>query len=359
MGTRRSGGAPQGSSSPAMRRRTDTRAAPAGSEPTPTRTSTATRNGDGALDNADRIIVDALASDGRISNRALASATGLTEPTVATRLQRLREQKRLHVTAQLDYRMLGYVVETELFVTVRGRAPRAVATDLTTHPRIQAVALTVGTCDVVAEVYTFADEDPNAILSHVARIPGVSSIEPISVIKWHKRVAARGALTQTPKELPELTRADLELDDIDRLLISELIKDGRQSNRSIGRAIGVAESTIRVRLRRLEDSGLLRIVGVADRTAMGMNGDVVFAAIEVDGDPSIVADKICSWPETMGCYTTISRTPLRALFVTTGPNRLGELICDRLHSIPEVQRVDTLLSTERVMHNYVLTHFVV
>ena len=48
------------------------------------------RNGEGHLDEGDRIIVEALAEDGRASNRALATATGLTEGCASVPVRRCR-----------------------------------------------------------------------------------------------------------------------------------------------------------------------------------------------------------------------------------------------------------------------------
>src|SRR6478609_2665984 len=58
-------------------------------------------------------------------------------------------------------------------------------------------------------------------------------------------------------------------DELDRAIIRELERDGRQPFREIGRSLGVSEATVRARYRRLTDSGLLRVVAFADPTAHG------------------------------------------------------------------------------------------
>lgn len=52
------------------------------------------------------------------------------------------------------------------------------------------------------------------------------------------------------------------LDETDRALIAELQRDARQSNQAIATALGVSEGTIRARIKRLEDDGVVRITTI-------------------------------------------------------------------------------------------------
>jgi len=61
-----------------------------------------------------------------------------------------------------------------------------------------------------------------------------------------------------------------QADDVDRRLISILQQDGRTSNREIARLLGVSEATVRNRLGRLIDEGLLNIVAVPTPKAVGL-----------------------------------------------------------------------------------------
>jgi Lrp/AsnC family transcriptional regulator, regulator for asnA, asnC and gidA len=61
-----------------------------------------------------------------------------------------------------------------------------------------------------------------------------------------------------------------QADDVDRRLISILQRDGRTSNREIARLLGVSEATVRNRLGRLIDEGLLNIVAVPTPKAVGL-----------------------------------------------------------------------------------------
>ena len=50
----------------------------------------------------------------------------------------------------------------------------------------------------------------------------------------------------------------VELDDVDRRLLSELERDGRISNKELAAAAGIAPSTCHARVRALRESGVLR-----------------------------------------------------------------------------------------------------
>jgi Lrp/AsnC family transcriptional regulator for asnA, asnC and gidA len=72
------------------------------------------------------------------------------------------------------------------------------------------------------------------------------------------------------------------LDDFDHRLISVLMRDSRQSNREIGRQLDVSETTIRSRLKRLTDSGLLRLTALVDPVVLGTVGSVAFCFVKAE-----------------------------------------------------------------------------
>ncbi|MCZ7661539.1 MAG: cobalamin-dependent protein [Thermoleophilia bacterium] len=67
----------------------------------------------------------------------------------------------------------------------------------------------------------------------------------------------------------------VEVDAVDRQLLRLLRDDGRRPNAEIARALGVSEHTVRKRLDRLRDKGVLRIIGLLDPAATGFPVDVL------------------------------------------------------------------------------------
>ena len=60
------------------------------------------------------------------------------------------------------------------------------------------------------------------------------------------------------------------LDGTDRDIIAMLQSDGRTSNREIGRTLGISEATVRNRIGRLTEDGLINIVAVPTPVAVGL-----------------------------------------------------------------------------------------
>lgn len=71
------------------------------------------------------------------------------------------------------------------------------------------------------------------------------------------------------------------MDDLDRQIIAELKKDGRQSAQSIASVVGSSAVTVRSRIKDLEDAGLLKVIAVTDFAAAGY--DILLAVgVEVE-----------------------------------------------------------------------------
>lgn len=61
------------------------------------------------------------------------------------------------------------------------------------------------------------------------------------------------------------------LDRTDRRIVSALARDGRRPYRDIARELGVSEGTVRARMARLQEEGLIRVTAVGSPLALGVN----------------------------------------------------------------------------------------
>lgn len=61
-----------------------------------------------------------------------------------------------------------------------------------------------------------------------------------------------------------------QLDAIDQAIVDALRRDGRRAYRDIARDLGVSESMVRKRSRRLLESGWMRILAISDPLALGV-----------------------------------------------------------------------------------------
>src|SRR5262249_19670312 len=87
------------------------------------------------------------------------------------------------------------------------------------------------------------------------------------------------------------------VDATDRDIIRLLQRNGRTSNTEIGRALGLTETTIRKRIARLLDEGLLTIVAVPSPRAVGTTMSAIIG-VSVDlGQLDGASQTIAAFPE--------------------------------------------------------------
>jgi Lrp/AsnC family transcriptional regulator, regulator for asnA, asnC and gidA len=130
------------------------------------------------LDELDRQIIDRLAQDARISNRAIARELAVTEGTIRTRLKRLFDEKMIRITAVANVDRLTKPLVALLWIDVEHSVDiRPVATALAAQSQISYVATMLGRCDVMAVALV---EDGDQLIAYIHqtidRIPGVQQV---------------------------------------------------------------------------------------------------------------------------------------------------------------------------------------
>jgi len=305
------------------------------------------------LDDTDRQILELLAADGRASNRWIADRVGLTDATVASRIRRLRDNGVVGVTAVFDWEVAGYAWEAFCFVEVDDRLPREVGNDIAELQEAHAVTLTFGVADLIVHVLTHDRAQLAELLTNgLVSIPGIRHVTCDIVLET---VQHRWGLATLPEVQPhlEFPAPAVELDDFDRSLVDCLVRDGRQSNREIARQLGVSDGTIRSRIRRLEEAGLMRIVAQTDPVALGLASSIAHIGVEVAGPTARqVAQIVRDWPEVASCGITTGRHDLHLVVATPDAASLGALVTERLRSLEGVRSTTTWPAVDVLKHEY-------
>lgn len=130
------------------------------------------------------------------------------------------------------------------------------------------------------------------------------------------------------------------LDDIDRLLIAALQRDGRASYADLAELVGLSPAATRLRVNRLLGSGVVQVVGVTDPLAMGYP---VMAAlgIRVDRNVRTVADRIAELRGVIYVVFTSGSFDLLVEVVCEDSARLLQVIDDEIRAIPDVRSVES------------------
>jgi DNA-binding Lrp family transcriptional regulator len=313
------------------------------------------RGGELPLDDADLRIIQLLTAQGRLANRAVATEIGLTEATVAARIRSLVGRGVLGVTATIDWYAAGFHWDAWIDVEVQGRPVQEVARALAELDGVHSVMVVFGPVDLV--VHALLEKPGDAaelITSRLAEVRGVAKIRPNITLETLKYVVEFARLPVRPAKLV-LPSPIVPVDDLDRAIIDALVTDGRQSNREIARNLEVSEGTVRIRLRRLEDSGLLRIAGQSDPYLVGTARVWAFVGVDVaTGNARATAEALARRSEVAIVAMTAGRHDLLILVITRSRARLVELVVDEMRSLPDVRTTETWEVVQTVRLNFQL-----
>lgn len=144
----------------------------------------------------------------------------------------------------------------------------------------------------------------------------------------------------------------MTMDELDQAILEVLQTDARLPNRAIASKVGSSEPTVRRRIERLVDEGLIKIVAVASPYALGYQ---VVAIIGMQIDRAYqrqIEQALCNLPHvhfvglTLGSYDVVLEAWLRST------DELLELLADHIAPLPGVQRVEPWQVLKLSKYNY-------
>jgi Lrp/AsnC family transcriptional regulator for asnA, asnC and gidA len=128
------------------------------------------------------------------------------------------------------------------------------------------------------------------------------------------------------------------LDPLDLQIIRELQDDGRRAFREIARNLDVPEATVRTRVKRLQDQGVLQILAFTNPSKLGHAKLALFFA-EVDpGEHERVVATLESWSEVSYLSTTTGSADL-CVQVFCRDDEGQWVLQQRVRSLPGVRSV--------------------
>jgi Lrp/AsnC family transcriptional regulator, regulator for asnA, asnC and gidA len=142
------------------------------------------------------------------------------------------------------------------------------------------------------------------------------------------------------------TMPDSALDDLDRAIISELQEDGRRAFREISRSLGVSEGTVRGRVRRLEDAGILKIAAFVDPKESA-NSRLAIVLISVEPEARVeLTEFLCSQQQVSYVSTLLGSADIFAQLLVRDETSLWNFVQTQLRSRPGVKNVDFWFEVE-------------
>jgi Lrp/AsnC family transcriptional regulator for asnA, asnC and gidA len=137
------------------------------------------------------------------------------------------------------------------------------------------------------------------------------------------------------------------MDEIDRGIIELLRADGRASHAAVSRALGVSEGTIRRRLSRLIDEGIIRVVAIPEPEQLGYHTSA-FIGLKVDpARVEGVADELCALAETEQVVITTGSYDIFVWVSMPSSEALATFLHHQVGTIPGVRQTETFVTLEQ------------
>jgi DNA-binding Lrp family transcriptional regulator len=220
------------------------------------------------LDKTDLMLMEELEDDARQPVRALARKLGVNRETVRYRLNRLTAERILNIACIGNPELLGYQFQLLIGINVSLGKTDAVANQFVAMPDVRAVSLAAGPYSILAWVLL----RDRLALEHfvVENLTGISDIADIEIMHSYKWVKETWRYlkpqTETVRRYPQDNPSDLDLS-----IVKAMQLDPRQTITKLARTVGCSKSVARMRLEKLLDEGIIRVVSIIDGTALGYN----------------------------------------------------------------------------------------
>lgn len=134
----------------------------------------------------------------------------------------------------------------------------------------------------------------------------------------------------------------IKMDDLDEQIVNLLTLNGRTSNREVARALDVSEGTVRNRLRRMEESGAVRL-GAVVHPAVENLGCSAFVRLETTPAAArSVAQAAARLEAVRFVALMMGRYDVVTLVVTEDRNALSKIIHEHFRTWDGVTAISTL-----------------
>lgn len=151
----------------------------------------------------------------------------------------------------------------------------------------------------------------------------------------------------------------IELSDLDRRILDRLALDARVSNRQIAREFGMAEGTIRARLRRLTEEKAIQVAAV---TNYDLLQDPLVAYLWIEADTAFpmadVLAALSAQPEISYVASLIGRADILAVTWVKDASQLTDYLHDTIDRIPGIARIHYELTHHLIKHDYRYTNVI-
>lgn len=136
----------------------------------------------------------------------------------------------------------------------------------------------------------------------------------------------------------------MKLDKLDRELILDLQKNGRRSYMELAKMLGVAEGTIRNRLKKLVDGGVIRVTAIPELSKLGYSFMGIVGMQVRLVDLREAAEQLAQNPHLCYLANVTGRYEFIAIVVTKSPGEFAYFMEHVVSAIPSILRTETFIT---------------
>ena len=136
------------------------------------------------------------------------------------------------------------------------------------------------------------------------------------------------------------------IDELDQKLIQELQENGRQSYVDLAKKLGVAEGTVRKRIKHLLDMGLIKIIAVPNVRELGYHLISIMGLQVRMADLRKVAENLAQNQHVCYLAFVTGSYDLMAIIMTRSPEELSRFIEREISAIPSIMRTETFVNLD-------------
>lgn len=142
----------------------------------------------------------------------------------------------------------------------------------------------------------------------------------------------------------------VDLDEISLKIIAQLQEDGRRPYSAIAESVGISDASVRQRIKRLVDAGVVQVVAVTDPLQLGFARQAMLG-IRVHRDATGVAKLLSELAEVSYLVHTAGVHDLLAELVCASDEQLYDCL-EAIRNLEDVATIETSVYLKLHSHRY-------
>ncbi|NBA87259.1 AsnC family transcriptional regulator [Emticicia sp. CRIBPO] len=137
----------------------------------------------------------------------------------------------------------------------------------------------------------------------------------------------------------------MELDEFDKLILTELEKDGRKPYSEIARKMDISNTMVHQRINRMREGGLIKKMAlVLDERKMGYEWSAFTGIIlKEDSNSELIIEELKKIPEVVECYYITGQYTLYIRIVAKNSEHMRSILYDEIDHISGVLKTESLI----------------